>query len=165
MHGNSLNIMKWFVESYLPDEALKILDIGSRVVPGQESLGSYRQYFTNAKWQYIGADMAPGENVDILIQEDYKFPFSDGEFDVVISGQTIEHVEYPWMWFVEMARVLKQGGICFIIAPAVIHLHRYPIDTYRYYPDGMKALAKWSGLKTLGTKKTLNDTFLFAKKV
>lgn len=168
MHINSLNIMKSFVDRFLPDKKLRILDLGSRVVPGQENLGSYRQFITNKKWEYIGADIETGTNVDKVI-ENYHFPFGDNEFDVVISGQTIEHIEYPWLWFKEMACVLKLDGYCCIIAPAKIHEHKYPIDTYRYYPDGMRALAKWSGLTVVGVKRIvvnrkLEDTYLIAKK-
>lgn len=169
MHLNSLNIMREFVDKYLPDRELKILDLGSRVVAGQTQLGSYHQFCTNKKWHYTGVDVVAGENVDIVMTDGYKFPFADGEFDVILSGQTIEHMEYPWVWFQELARVLKQGGVCCIIAPALFREHRYPIDTYRYYPDGMKALAKWSGLEVLKVARVVagertEDTYLIAKK-
>lgn len=173
MHANSLSIMQKFIAHYLsPDKRLNILDLGSRVVPDQSELGSYRQLCANKKWRYTGADIAEGENVDIIITNGYKFPFNDEEFDVVISGQTIEHVDYPWVWFIEMKRVLKQGGICCIIAPAVIEEHRYPIDTFRYYPDGMRALARWSELEILEVERIAftedgikeEDTYLIAKK-
>lgn len=155
-----------FVEEYLPDKELSILDLGSKAV-GRETR-TYRQFFSNSKWKYTGADTETGNNVDVVV-ESYKFPFKDEAFDIIISGQTIEHVEYPWEWFKEMARVLKKDGLCCIIAPAVIHEHRYPIDTYRYYPDGMKALAKWSGLSAVKVKRTvvdagMEDTYLIAKK-
>jgi SAM-dependent methyltransferase len=168
MHINSLNIMKKFVEEYVADSELKILDLGSRVVNGQQRLGSYRQFFTNKKWSYLGADTGAGRNVDITIK-DYDFPFKAEEFDVIISGQTIEHVEYPWKWFREMARVLKVNGVCCIIAPAKIYEHKFPIDTFRYYPDGMAALAKWSGLNVIKVERlvvdnVMEDTYLIAKK-
>mgnify|MGYP001592051017 CR=1 FL=1 len=166
MHLSSLNIMKDFVGRYLKDEHLRVLDLGSRIVGNQHSMGSYRDFFTNPKWKYTGADTAAGDNVDIVI-EPYKFPFKDGEFDIVISGQTIEHMEFPWEWFREVARVLKKDGLCCVIAPAVWHEHRYPIDTYRYYPDGMKALAKYSGLQALEVKRIragkTEDTYLIAR--
>ena len=168
MHTNSLNIIQKFIDKYFTDKDLRILDLGSRVVAGQEHLGTYRQFITNPKWKYVGVDLVKGNNVDIVILE-YRLPFEDNFFDFIISGQTIEHVEYPWVWFKELARVLKPGGLCCIVAPAVIHEHRYPIDTFRYYPDGMRALAKWSGLNVIETKRiTVNakmaDTYLIAKK-
>lgn len=161
--------MKDFVEKNLPDKKLNILDLGSKVIKGQEALGSYRQFIDNNKWKYTGADTDSGVNVDVVLYEQYKFPFKDEAFDVVISGQTLEHIEYPWVWMRELARVLKKGGLCCIVAPAVIHEHKYPIDTYRYYPDGMRALAKWSGLEPIEVKRSvatrkMEDTYLVAKK-
>lgn len=164
--------MQKFVAEFLSDRELKILDLGSRVVPGQSYLGSYRQFCTNKKWHYTGLDIEAGENVDIVITDGYKFPFDNGAFDVVLSGQAIEHIEYPWVWFEEMARVLKKDGLCCVIAPAVSPEHRHPIDTYRYYPDGMRALAKWSRLVVLKVAREVfvsneveEDTYLIAKKV
>lgn len=37
-------------------------------------------------------------------------PFGDGEFDIVISGETIEHMPVPVLLADEMARVCKPGG-------------------------------------------------------
>ena len=170
MHKNSLQIMQKFVKDYLPDRKMKILDIGSRIIPNQTEIGSYRKYFIHKKWQYIGVDVEAGENVDIVMTDNNKFPFKSGEFEVVISGQTIEHVEYPWVFFKEIERVLKKDGLCCIIAPAKLHEHRYPIDTFRYYPDGMRALAKYSNLKVLEVKRIVvdikaEDTYLIAKKI
>src|SRR3972149_3660834 len=165
MHANSISIMKEFVKRYLPDKELKILDLGSQIVKNQK-IGSYRPLFKNPKWTYTGADIVKGKNVDVVIKP-YDFPFRNNSYDVVISGQTIEHVEYPWEWFKELARVLKKGGLACLVAPSVIHEHKYPIDTYRYYPDGMKALAKWSKLTVLETKRIAadsktEDTYLIA---
>jgi len=153
----------------LPDKELRILDVGSRVVDGQERFGSYRQLFINKKWQYTGTDIVPGNNVDIVMEQ-YKIPFPDGYFDVVISGQTLEHVEFPWELVKEMARVMKKGGTMVIIAPAKIGIHRFPIDAYRFYPDGMVALCKWAGLAPVKSKrswadKNTVDTFLLATKI
>lgn len=159
--------MRQFIDT-LPDKELRILDLGCRIVEGQESLGSYRDLITNPKWTYWGADVSIGSNVDTVISA-YMWPWKDNEFDIVISGQTIEHIEYPWVWFKEMARVLKKGGKCCIIAPAKIGEHKFPIDTYRYYPDGMRALAKWAGLEPVDIQrvvanKHMEDTYLIAQK-
>jgi SAM-dependent methyltransferase len=169
MDAASLNVMASFMKNHLPDKELHILDIGSQVVRGQERLGSYRDLIKNPKWTYLGIDISAGSNVDIVV-DGYKFPFEDETFDVVISGQTMEHMEFPWVWFVEMTRLLKKGGICCMIAPAVFHEHKYPIDTYRYYPDGMRALAKWAGLTPVeigmvNSRKLERHTYMYATKI
>ncbi len=148
--------------------------MGSATASGQTR--TYRQLIKNKKWHYTGIDIFAGENVDVVLKDGYKFPFEANTFDFIISGQTIEHIEYPWVWFVEMVRVLKKGGLCCIIAPAMCGEHRHPIDCYRYYPDGMRALAKWSGLEVIETNRmvytiqpskmyrVVQDTYLIAKK-
>lgn len=69
----------------------------------------------------------------------------DGSFDYVISENAFEHIEYPWLTICEIYRKLKDGGFVCILAPNSIHEHRYPIDCYRYFSDGFRALAKWGG--------------------
>jgi len=41
------------------------------------------------------------------------------------------------------------GGLCCVIAPSGGFEHRYPVDCWRYYPDGFKALARWARLEVL----------------
>jgi SAM-dependent methyltransferase len=78
--------------------------------------------------------------------------------DVVISGQVLEHAEYFWITALEMARVLKPGGLICLIAPSAGPEHRYPVDCWRFYPDGMRAIAKFAHLDCLEVK-TAWDNF------
>lgn len=164
MHTASIELMKTLVDKYIVGTNLKILELGSQIIKKQELLGCYRDLFKKVDCNYIGVDIQAGLNVDIVLTDGYKFPFSDNEFDYVISGQTMEHIEFPWEWLGEVKRVLKKGGIAIIIAPAFTHQHRYPIDTFRYFPDGMVALCKWNGLDVIDSKLPIRDTYLVAKK-
>jgi SAM-dependent methyltransferase len=66
--------------------------------------------------------------------------------DVVVSGQTFEHVPFVWVSMIEIARVLRPCGHAFVTAPSRGHVHGGQ-DCWRFYPDGMRALAAWSGLE------------------
>ena len=44
------------------------------------------------------------------VTDGVSLPFNDGEFDIVYSDWTIEHVERPKPFLVEIRRVLKHGG-------------------------------------------------------
>jgi hypothetical protein len=44
---------------------------------------------------------------------------------------------------------LKPAGLAAITAPSSGHVHRYPTDCWRYYPDGFPALAKYAGLSLI----------------
>lgn len=126
-------------------ERLEILDLGSCDVNG-----SYKQFFDSSEWRYIGADMAPGRNVDVVLSDPYDWKeIATSSVDVLVSGQTFEHIEFFWVTMLEIKRVLKPGGLCCIIAPSGGFEHRYPVDCWRFYPDGVKALARYAGLDVL----------------
>ena len=146
MHLSAHDKARAFVDIYL-DKAtpLSILDVGSRVV-SEQSL-SHKSLLNNPKWQYTGLDLEAGKNVDIVLGNPYKWGMiKDNSYDVIMCGQVFEHVEYFWLTMKEIARVLKDGGLVFITAPASGPEHKFPYDCWRFYPDGWKALCKWSGL-------------------
>lgn len=142
MHPSSMERMKRFVELYL-DKPLKILDVGA-----QDVNGCYRELFNKPKWEYKGLGLSPDKNIDIVVSDPYNWTeIQSNYFDVVISGQTFEHIEYPWRTMIEIKRVMKPGAICCIISPSFCGLHQYPVDTYRIMPDGYIALARYAGLE------------------
>lgn len=139
MHVSSYEHMQRLVSKYLDrDRAIEAIDIGSYDVNG-----SYRTLFDSPQWRYTGVDLEKGPGVDVVLGSPYRFPFASRSVDVVVSGQAFEHVEYFWMTWLEMIRVLKPGGLIFLIAPSRGPEHRYPQDCWRFYPDGYRALAKF----------------------
>ena len=84
----------------------------------------------------------------IEFDSEYCMLAPDGSFDVVISGQVIEHVRKPWRWMNEIARVLKKGGCAIIVCPVSWEYHPVPVDCWRIYPEGMRALFDDAGLNT-----------------
>ncbi len=108
-----MDLMQIFFDSYLKDfrdESIRVLDVGSQVV--DEDARSYKQLLTGLPWAYTGLDISPGMNVDVCVKDPYVWPeLASDSFDVVISGQTFEHVPYFWTLAYEMGRVLRQG--CF----------------------------------------------------
>ena len=146
MHQSSYEKMNLFKEQFLSKkEILTILDIGS-----QDVNGSYQPIFETKNWSYVGADMVAGSNVDLVLNNAYVWKeIKSNSFDVLISGQTFEHIEFFWITMLEVFRVLKPGGLCCILAPSSGPEHRYPVDCWRFYPDGLAALARCSQLDVL----------------
>ena len=146
MHESSLNRMKWFAENYLDSKKNRnILDVGSFDVNG-----TYKEIFKKSVFDYKGLDMEKGPNVDIVPENPYKWTeISDDTFDVVISGQALEHIEFFWLTIAEIVRVLKKDGLLCIIAPNGFDEHRYPVDCWRFFTDGMVALARYNQLEIL----------------
>lgn len=123
MHPESYAEMSRLVATYLRlDQRLHVLDVGSYDVNG-----TYRPLFDHENWLYAGADMQAGPNVDHVLTDPYRWSFADEAFDVVISGQTFEHTQFFWLTWKEMVRVLRRGGVIFLIAPSSGVEHRYPV--------------------------------------
>jgi cephalosporin hydroxylase len=145
MHPESYDEMARLVATYLrPDQPLRVLDVGSYDVNG-----TYRPLFANQPWTYEGADLQAGPNVDHVLTDPYHWALGDETFNVVISGQTFEHIPFFWLTWKEMVRVLKQGGLIFLIAPSSGWEHRYPVDCWRFYRDGFQALGDLEHLEIL----------------
>ncbi len=178
MHASSLLRMEWFIRTFLDVSVTSakkhVLDVGSYDVNG-----TYKHFFPEETYTYCGLDMSPGPNVDICPKNPYDWvEIESGAFDAVISGQAFEHIEFFWVTMAEIARVTRPGGLVCIIAPRGFDEHRYPVDCYRFLPDGMVALARYTGLTPLHASMNLAppgadpqwysntqaDTLLVAKK-
>lgn len=146
MHRSSRDNMRAFRSAYLEarsGEPLYIVDLGSLDVNG-----SYRDLFAVPPWRYCGVDMAAGDNVDLVLRDPYRWrEIATDSVDVLISGQAFEHIELFWLTMLEIARVLKPGGMCCLIAPSGGPEHRYPVDCWRFFPDGFAALARFASLE------------------
>lgn len=171
MHDSSWEKMAWFVDEYLGrqrDADLEVLDVGSQIVSASHR--TYRTLFDSPRWRYTGLDISEGLNVDVAVAELYRWTEVPADhFDVVVSGQALEHIEWFWLTILEIERVLKPGGITMLIAPSSGPEHRYPQDCWRFYPDGMRAMAEFAGCEVLdaGTdwqRKPWADSYLVMRK-
>lgn len=106
MHETAAEKMRELLNRYCPpDPNRKVLEIGSRLIGGDPTwpdefpVGGFRSdiIHTNEPEQivgvYTGLDIVPGVNVDIVTTDPYHWPIEDNAFDLVISGQCMEHVE------------------------------------------------------------------------
>jgi len=124
---------------------ITVLDLGSYDVNG-----TFKPLMKET-WKYIGVDIAQGPNVDMVMPEEYKIPMDDNSVDLLISGSCLEHVKNPFRLFKEATRILKSNCYAFIMVPHDMGLHRFPIDCWRFFPDGMSALFEESNLKVVET--------------
>lgn len=133
--------MKRCIDWYMPPDVNEVIDLGASDVNG-----SYRSLMPTGT-NYIGLDLEAGPGVDRVMEDPYHIPFPDASVDLVLSGQMLEHCAHFWRVFSEIARVLRPGGMAFMIAPSAGPIHRYPVDCYRFYPDAFQALGDWSNLR------------------
>ena len=158
MHNSSLELMKILLDKFADKNAEYKLcyDIGSMDVNG-----TYKPMVQEKNYIYRGLDISPGKNVDIVIPTmgwniKEKAP-------LVISGQCLEHVLYPWEWIKDVYNI--SSDIVIIIAPYMWDEHKHPIDCWRILPDGMKGLLEYAGFKVLDVGLRGRDCFGVGKHV
>ncbi len=142
MHPNSKLLFERYAKTYFKDN-IRVLEIGPDKTPS-----TYRQVVDNntIKWETI--DIKPFGNFDLnhIAEDEYKFNIPDNTFDIVVSGNVIEHVKKIWVWIKELRRVCKKGGHVITITPVSWFHHPFPVDCWRIYADGMKVLYEEAGL-------------------
>jgi SAM-dependent methyltransferase len=97
---------------------------------------------------------------------DWRLPFRDGSFDLVIALEVLEHVEEDASMLGELVRVLKPGGVAVVSVP--LHMSRWsPIDeacahVRRYEPEELLGKLRDAGLQpeTYQTRRARNRPFL-----
>jgi ubiquinone/menaquinone biosynthesis C-methylase UbiE len=83
-----------------------------------------------------------------IIEADYpkvdmqNLPYSENQFNFVISDQVIEHLENPQKAIAESLRVLRNGGIAMHTTCFINYIHCCPKDYWRFSPDALKFLCK-----------------------
>lgn len=162
--------MEYFKNSYLNvNDELKILDVGSFDKTGSYN---YKMVLNEKNWKYTGLDLREGNNVDIIIENAYDWnELEENTYDVVVTGQALEHMEFFWLTMEQINKVLKPGGLCCIIVPSKGPVHRNPLDCYRFNEDGVRSLAKYVKFEILESGTTTDeisnpwyDSFVIAKK-
>jgi cephalosporin hydroxylase len=135
----------------------KVLEIGPDASPS-----TYRRLvsLSGVEWTTVDLEYSADQNggrpyasdgsaVDHSMSDGYSLPFASGTFDVVVSGQVIEHVPKVWTWFAELARVCKPEGHVITVGPISWPYHEAPVDCWRVFPDGMRALCDEAGLEVI----------------
>lgn len=144
MHPSSLLNMREAKQhlAYLRPGA-KVLDVGGR---GLKSDRSYKSIFPDT--DYHVADIEDGLGVTHVMPGPYELPFPDETFDLVVSGQMLEHCENPFKSVAEMKRVLKTGCRMVLIAPSTGPRHDKR-DGWRFLDDAFLFIANDLGLKVI----------------
>lgn len=132
----------------------RLMDVGCGSQP-------YRHLFTDVK--YVGLEYdtphARERNVADRYYRDTAFPAEDGEFDVVLATEVIEHVFESEAFLKEIHRCLRPGGSLILTAPFLWDEHEQPYDFARYTSFGLRHLLTKNGFELLEETK-LNVGFV-----
>jgi Methyltransferase domain len=124
----------------------KVLEIGSRARSGNTN-----RHLVHPDVDYVGIDIASGENVDVVGDAHHLSRHVTEQFDAIFSVSVFEHLLMPWMVALEMNKVLKVGGIAYIQSHPSWPLHDEPWDFWRFSKDA------WEGLFNAHTGFELLD--------
>jgi ubiquinone/menaquinone biosynthesis C-methylase UbiE len=142
MHLNSELLFRKYAPPYFK-KGMRILEIGPAGIPS-----AYSKIINDDSIQWDTIDFvdtkyihSANKHLTYHMIDPYNFPLKDAQYDIVLSGQVIEHVQKVWIWVNELKRVTKKGGLIIIINPVSWPYHEAPLDCWRIYPDGIRALA------------------------
>jgi SAM-dependent methyltransferase len=127
---------------------------GSRVLEiGPDASPSTLQHAVadpSVTWETLDLASAPNVEVTYRVADGYEYGMiPDGSYDVVLSANVLEHVPRIWRWMAELARVCRPGGHVITLNPVSWHYHEAPVDCWRVYPEGMRALCGDAGLEVV----------------
>jgi SAM-dependent methyltransferase len=151
-----------YLEKYLPDRSLKILEIGA-------GDGSETRLLMDAGWNNItGITVGHGNvlrgketyNVDLLYMDMHFMDFPCETFDAIIGFQTYEHTPAPILLGLEFNRVLKSDGKILLEVPiGEQHMPEKPNPHHLNVVDDWQARAQlaMSGFTNIETVKVQHD--------
>jgi len=140
VHRNSWLMFERYAAPFIAPDS-KVLEIGPDASPS-----TYRQCVTTEVATWDTLDMTGDDHLTYRATDPYRYPVPDDSYDVVLSGQVLEHVPKIWRWMTELARITRPGGTVITIAPVTWPYHEAPQDCWRAYPDGLRALYEDAGL-------------------
>lgn len=155
MHLSALSSALAFFEEYVDKIDSRVLEVGSMSVND-----SLREYVPRS-FDWVGVDLEEGPGVDVVLSDPYELPFPSKSFDVSIATSVFEHNEMFWLTFLELVRVVSDDGLIYLCSPSNGHIHRYPVDCYRFYPDAGFALQNWA--RRSQYEVTLIESFVLQK--
>lgn len=107
-------------QEYFPSKEARIMDVGSGfgdLLLVLKEIG-YKNLFTaDAENNAEAIFETNGINFTKFDATKDKFPFPEGFFDVVICSHILEHLPNPFNLLEEVHRILRVGGLLFVMVP------------------------------------------------
>lgn len=122
----------YFVEEANRRPMARILELGSRNAKIDPRFAGYASY--------VGVDIHPGPNVDVVGDIHQLSELVSGPFDVVYSISTFEHLAMPWKAVLEINKVCEQGALLLVTSHPTWPPHEQPWDFWRFSASAFEVL-------------------------
>ncbi len=150
-YHNSKNLLLRFIEGTRTRVILrslaikptdKVLDIGCGAGNMLEKINAVRTGIDLSDTMILRSKQKLGHSVELNKMSADKLEFADNTFDKIICSEVIEHVLEPRKVLIEIARVIKPGGLAAVSIPneKLIEWTKYLLKKY-----GFKILMKNDG--------------------
>jgi len=80
-----------------------------------------------------------------LIGDDGRWPVEDGQANVLLATETLEHIPDPPAFLAEAHRCLRPGGRLVLTVPFAARWHYIPNDYWRFTPSALRLLLERAG--------------------
>ena len=108
----------------------KMLEVGAR---GEEGFIESQNFW---EMEYYNLNLENPHNCPRTILADITNcpEIPDNTYDYIYSMDTFEHIKEPWKASKEIIRILKPGGIVFVVTLFSWRYHPQPVDFWRFTP-------------------------------
>ena len=119
----------------------KILEIGG--IKDRRVMSYFKDF------DYLNLNLENSQVLSTIIGDitECKAILDDQSFDLIFSKDTFEHIARPQDAAREIVRLLKPGGLCYVVTVFAWRYHPFPADYWRFSPEGLALL--FNGLKCI----------------
>jgi len=162
MHKSIMNFGNKVLTKELIENKI-VLNVGSLDVNGswKSIIKSFKPKF------YIGIDIQKGKGVDLTVAaEKLDTIYPEKLFDLIVSTETLEHIELWKEAILTMKKLLNLGGTLIITTRSRgCNYHPYPDDYWRYEIDDMKNIFSDFDISILEIDPEWPGVLMVAKKI
>jgi SAM-dependent methyltransferase len=123
-----------------------VLDVGGE----KHSTVLYRLQPSDKTSAWLFLNVNPMTDPDILADGAHP-PLHSASVDTVLCLETLEHVTKPERVVLEIARILRPGGVAILSMPFLYHLHSQPYDYWRFTRYAAERMVQKAGLQVTQT--------------
>lgn len=137
LHASEPMTAEAALAKYTNINSAKVLEIGSRNAGGN----GFRWEGLVDRKNYVGFDIHPGENVDI-VGDAHRLSeyFEEETFDAIVCMAVFEHLAMPWIVAEEITKALKPNGLVLIFTHFSYGEHSLPWHFFQFNTKGLETL-------------------------